>query len=244
MKCAIMQPTFLPWLGYFDLIDQADIFVFFDDVQLTKRSWQVRNRIKTKNGELYLTVPIKKTGIRDEILICKALISYDEQWQDKILKSVSNNYSKAPFFRDVFIFLSEILSDKHETLSNLNTTIITGISQKIGLETEFIYSSRLNGIEGKKDTRLVNICKAIDADQYISPQSSSIYIEVEKPGGIFNENNITLIYQEYLHPIYRQLHGEFIPYMSIIDLLFNYGFHESCNVIRTGNRKINIYPNG
>ena len=86
---AIMQPTFFPWIGYFDLIDQVETFVFFDDVQLVKRSWQVRNRIKSANGELFLTIPIKKNKIRDELLISEAEIAYDENWQNKHLKTLN-----------------------------------------------------------------------------------------------------------------------------------------------------------
>jgi hypothetical protein len=95
---AIMQPTFFPWIGYFDLIDQVESFVFYDDVQLVKRSWQVRNRIKSANGELFLTIPIKKNKTRDELLISEAEIAYDENWQSKHLKSIESAYKKADHF--------------------------------------------------------------------------------------------------------------------------------------------------
>jgi len=232
-----MQPTFLPWLGYFDLIDQSDIFVFYNDVQLAKRSWQVRNRIKTANGELYLTVPIKKTTLRDDTLIVDAKISYEEQWQKKIIQSLSGNYSKAPFYKVVFNMICEIISENKNSLSELNTAIIINYSKAIGIKTEFIFSSDLEGINGTKDTRLVNICKSLNATNYLSPQGSSTYIEAIKPGGEFPENNIQLFYQHYIHPVYQQLHGDFLPYMSILDLLFNYGFDDALHIIQSGRNK-------
>lgn len=236
-----MQPTFFPWIGYFDMIDQVDNFVFYDDVQLAKRSWQVRNKIKNQNGEFFLSVPVKKTKNRDDLLICETEISYDENWQIKHLKNIENSYNKAPYFKDVYKFIQEIYSFDHKLLSNFNINFISEISKKIGIETNFIKSSELNEIKGIKDIRLASICKKISTQIYLSAQGSASYIEAEKPGGEIVDNLIELYYHFYNHPAYDQIHGSFIPYIGIIDLLFNVGFENSLDLIRSGRQKMMHY---
>jgi hypothetical protein len=231
---AIMQPTFFPWIGYFDLIDQVESFVFYDDVQLVKRSWQVRNRIKSANGEQFLTIPIKKNKTRDELLISEAEIAYDENWQSKHLKSIESAYKKADHFTSVYSFLLAHYGKKYESLALFNETFIKMVSSNIGITTSFINSASLQGIEGVKDNRLAAICKKIGADEYLSPQGSAVYIETETAGGRLTEQGIALYYHFYKHPVYRQLYGEFIPYMGIVDLLFNEGFDNALEIIRKG----------
>ena len=234
-----MQPTYIPLLVYFDLIDKVDYFVFFDDVQLTKRSWQVRNKIKSANGELWLSIPIKKTKSRDETLLNNAIPNYETGWIEKHLKSIEFNYKKAKYFSDIFDFLMKFYT-KTNTLSEFNSRLIIEIVKKIGIETKLIYSSQLENIEGAKDVRLVNICKKINTDEYLSPQGSAVYINEKQQGGSFVDNNIKLFYHDYQHPVYNQLYGDFIPYIGIYDLLFNEGFENSLEIIRRG-RKSNIY---
>lgn len=241
MTCAIMQPTYLPWIGIFDLMDQADKYVFYDDVQLVKRSWNVRNRIKNNQGELYLTIPVKKTKSRNDTLICEAVINDDENWRDKHLKSIKHAYIKAPYYNDVMPFVETLISNSIIILSELNIFINTEIAKKIGLQTTFLKSSDLKSKEGKKDLRLAAICKEINCNNYLSAQGSAAYIELEKPGGVFPENNINLFYHHYEHPAYAQQHGEFLPYMCILDLLFNCGFNNALQVIRTGRKKSFTY---
>ena len=236
MICAIMQPTYFPWVGYFDLIDQCEEFILYDDVQLTKRSWQVRNRIKTSNGELLLTIPVKKTKSRDEITIHKAEINYNENWENKHLKSLKNAYLKAPYFDEIFPKFEEIYKIQNQYLGEFNILLITFIAQNIGIIKEFKLSSSLKGIVGKKDARLTSLCKTIGADSYLSPQGSASYIESSSPGGNLAENNIDVYYHNYEHPVYNQMHGDFIPYMGIIDLLFNIGFENALTVIRSGRK--------
>ncbi len=239
MICAIMQPTYNPWLGYFDMIDKVDIFVFLDDVQLAKRSWQVRNRIKGANGEIWLTIPIKKTAKRDEIRIKDALPNYEQNWTDKHLKTIEHNYKKAKYFNEVFPFIENHFSKKAESLAEFNSQLIMDIAKKIGTSTVFKYSSQLN-VEGNKDVKLVNICKKLDTEEYLSPQGSAVYINQHHKGGEFVTNNIDLYYHDYEHPVYKQLYGEFLPYMGILDLLMNEGFEKSLEIIQAG-RKENIH---
>jgi hypothetical protein len=237
-KIAIMQPTYLPWLGYFDLIDQVDIFVFLDDVQLVKRSWQTRNRIKTAQGELYLTIPVRNGKKRNETLICDALIAEDEPWKEKHVKSIESAYRKAPCFSLVFPFIKEMIFNQEKNISDYNIHIIKQIAAKIGLMTEFIRSSALRGINGKKDARLVSICKQVDCCEYLAVQGSAAYIESESAGGEFTKNDIRLFYHNYEHPAYDQVNGEFIGFMSVIDLLFNHGFGHALTIIRKGRKPV------
>ena len=233
MICTIMQPTYIPWIGYFDLIDKVDTFVFYDDVQLAKRSWQVRNKIKSANGELWLTLPVKKTKKRDDLLINEALLNNEEKWNKKHLNSIALNYKKSEYFNDVFEIIEGVYV-KAIQLADFNIELIKLISNKIGITTEFINSSSLKDIKGQKDYRLVQICKAINSNIYLSPQGSANYINEVNKGGEFVKNNIDLYYHAYKHPIYKQLYSEFIPYIGIYDLLFNVGFKKSIDVIRAG----------
>jgi len=235
-KTAIMQPTYIPWMGYFDLIDQVDKFVFLDDVQLVKRSWQTRNRIKTAQGDLFLTIPIKKANKRDDTLICNAVISEDEPWKERHIRSIELAYKKAPYFDLTFPFIKEIIFNEEKKLSDYNIYIIKQISAKFGLKTDFIRSSELKGISGKKDARLVSICKHIGCDEYMAVQGSAAYIEKESPGGDFTKNNLKFFYHNYEHPMYDQINGNFISFMSVVDLFFNQGFNASLAIIKRGRK--------
>lgn len=235
MTCAIMQPTYLHWIGYFDLIDQVNKFVFLDSVQLTKRSWQVRNRILTKQGELYLTVPLQKTSSRDETIISSTLISDTENWKNKHLQSIEHAYSKSPYFNEVFPFVWELYNQPYKTIAEFNITAIEKIAFKIGIRTQFYRSSRMSNLANeKKDELLSKICFNINCTDYLSPRGSAAYIELKSPGGAFVTNNIQLYYQHFSHPTYRQLGREFVPFMCILDILFNEGFNNALSIIKKG----------
>ncbi|SNZ03764.1 WbqC-like protein family protein [Persephonella hydrogeniphila] len=236
LKCAIMQPTYNPWLGYFDLIDSVDIFVYLDDVQLVKRSWQVRNRIKTDKGELFLTIPVKKVKDSRKTLIKDAVIDDTTDWRKKHLRAIELNYKKAPYFNEVFSFIRELIESPFKYLGDFNINFIEKIKDSIGIATKTMRSSHIKNITGKKDNRLANICKHINCNIYISPQGSASYIEKEYPGGELEKNNIKVYYHNYEHPVYTQLYGKFLPFMGIIDLLFNVGFKDALEIIRKGRR--------
>lgn len=237
-----MQPTFLPWVGYFDLIDQTDKFVFLDDVQLTKRSWQVRNRIKTSNGELYITVPIKKTKHRNELLIKDTEVSISNEWQNNLLSTLKHNYKKSDYFEVVHQEVTDFFSNEFTFLKTLNIGFIKLICQKTGISPVFLESSNLNNISGVKDSRLLSICKETGIDYYISPQGSAQYINEQNCGGVFYQSGVELVYHNYLPIHYKQLYGDFVPYLSILDLVYNHGWDNALNQIRTG-RKENILYN-
>lgn len=234
MKCAIMQPTYIPWLGYLDLADQVDHFVLLDDVKLEKGSWHVRNRIKTAQGELYLTLPIRRTKSRLEMLITEAEINHQEKWLPKHLKSIFYAYQKTPFFEDVYPWLEKLLGSGEELLSEFNVGVIESLCAYLGIDTKIHRSSRLASKDGVKEERLIAICSELGCDEYISPQGSAVYINEQSIGGKFVGSPVALRYMNYRHPLYPQPHGEFLPYMSVIDLLFNVGSGSALGTIRSG----------
>ena len=229
MKTAsIMQPTYLPWLGYFDLTNRSDIFVFLDTVQLDKRSWQQRNRIKTPNSEIMLTVPVLTKG-RFNQEIRDVEIDVSQRFEKKHFNSIQLNYKNSKYYKLYIGELEEIFFSKISRLANLNIKLIKWLSSKIGIKTKFISSSELD-VSGSKTELLINICKEINANHYLSPIGSKGYIE---KNNLFTNSGIQLSYQNYQHPTYNQLFGDFIPYLSVIDLLFNEG-EKSLEIIKSG----------
>ncbi len=227
MRVVVLQPTYLPWIGYLGMIDLADIFVFYDDVQFSVQSWQQRNKIKTAQGWAWLTVPIEREfGSK----INETRINNRTNWSKKHWKSIRQSYSKAPHFNKYAPLFEELYQKTWEYLADLNIALIKEISRITGLETKFMRSSELK-VEGTKTERLINLLKKIGDDEYISNPGSRDYLEVNR----FRENNIKLYWYEYEHPVYPQIRGEFIPYLSVIDLLFNVG-DEAVRYIREGAR--------
>lgn len=225
---AIMQPTYLPWTGYFELMDSCDVFVFLDCVQFDKRSWQQRNRIKTVSGELYLTVPVF-TKNRREQKILEVEIDGSREFSLQHLRSIQSAYGKAPFYRQYIRGLKELLERKHTHLAELNIDLIHWIARMLGIETRTLRSSTLPA-RGARVERLISICEFVGADHYLSPEGARAYIEENNP---FETRGIRLSYQKYRHPAYRQLHGDFIPHMSTLDLLFNEG-ERGLDIVRSG----------
>lgn len=237
MTSAIMQPTYLPWVGYFDLIDSVNKFVFLDSVQLAKRSWQTRNRINTAQGELFLTIPIEKQKSRDETFINEAIIANTNNWKHKHLSSIEYAYKKCPYFDEIFHFISDIYKTPYTRLVDFNTCLIKNIAVRMGIRTQFYRASELiNTKHLKKDELLASICKQLNAYNYLSPIGSAAYIELKQPGGEFTQNGIQLYYQNFQHPQYCQKETPFVPYMCILDLLFHEGFENSLAIIQSGRK--------
>lgn len=233
---AIMQPTYLPWIGYFDLIDSADQFVFLDDAQVLKRSWGVRNRILAQNGETFLTVPLSGHTHGEGSAFADTQIDSTQQWAKTHLATVRHAYAKAPYFGEVFAGLEAVLTDVHATIGGLNEAFIRATAERIGITTPFLNSSQLEGTEGRKDVRLLAICRAVGADTYLSAQGSAAYIEQEQEGGAFAGSGVTILYQNFEHPVYPQRQDGFVSHMSIVDLLMNCGYDAALDIIRCGRR--------
>jgi hypothetical protein len=228
---AIMQPTYLPWIGYFGMIDRTDVFVFLDTVQFARRSWQQRNRIKTANGPQMLTVPVYKKGARDQ-KIAEVRIDGEARFAEKHRRAIEHALSKAPFYKDYAERLFAILDAGHDRLADLNIDLITWLARELGISTRLLRSSAIRASGAKADL-LANICEALNGEVYLSAPGSRDYIE---SSDAFRSHGIAVAYHRYEHPTYPQLHGAFEPYMSAIDLLFNLG-PQSLACIRSGYRE-------
>ena len=207
-----MQPTYLPWSGYFDLINRSDKFVFLDDVQFAKRSWQQRNRIVVNGKELYLTVPVLSKG-KMEQRICDVVVDDSQNWREKHMKTLELAYKKTPMGRELCDIIFDVLQSEETKISTINQKIIRNICHYLSIKTEFVNSSDL-ACDGAKSSKLVNICKKLGAREYLSAAGSHEYIESE---GLFRLENIKVTYQNYCVRPYPQLKAQqFMPYMSFI----------------------------
>ena len=230
-KIAIMQPTFFPWIGYFDIMDQCEVFVLLDSVQFEKRSWQQRNRIKTPDGPLMITIPVLSKG-RFNQKISEVSIEDSGNFFEKTLKTIYHNYKKSRFINHYFDELSGLFNRKHRFLSEFTIEIIEWLKSKFGITTKLILSTSLE-LTGKKEELLVNICNKLGFKHYLSTPGSEAYIMKSR---LFELNDISVEYHKYVHPAYSQLYGDFIPFMSSLDLLFNEG-NRSLEIIRSGREK-------
>ena len=217
MTAVILQSGYLPWLGFFDQMYKSDVFVIYDDVQYDKHGWRNRNRIKTAQGVQWLTVPVLIKG-QDKPLIKEVQINNKVDWRRTHLKSVKQNYFRAPFFDTCFCVLEEVYSKEWKYLIDLDMILIFALMERLGLSRRIELSSDL-GVAGKDTQRLVDICSYLGASHYLTGDAARDYLDES----LFLQYNIALAYHNYQHPLYDQLYGEFIPYLSVIDLLFNHG---------------------
>jgi hypothetical protein len=217
MIISVHQPQYLAWIGYFHKILKSDAFVFLDDVQYKEREYQNRNRIKTKDGSQWLTVPVLKSGQRF-IKINEAAIDNGQKWQKRHWKAICLNYSQAPYFKQYSGFFEDLYSRQWDKLVDLNIHMIKGINGILGIQKDISLSSQL-GVQSAKTQRIIDICRALQADTYLSGQGGKDYLEEE----LIASAGLKLIYQDFRHPEYVQCYDGFLPYMSMIDLLFNCG---------------------
>ena len=230
MTVVILQPGYLPWLGFFDQMYKSDRFVILDDVQYDKHSWRNRNRIKTDRGIQWLTVPVLISG-KNQPIIKGVLIDNKMNWRKKHLKGIEQNYKKSQFFKDYFYIFEETFSKEWKYLIDLDMEFIYRLNAVLGLNRKIIFASDLN-IKTDKTERLITICQMLNASKYLTGDAAKDYIDEDE----FTKNNIELEFHNYSHPTYKQLYGEFIPYLSIIDLIFNHG-DESLEIL-TGQKKV------
>ena len=217
MIVAVHQPQFLPWLGYFHKILIADAFCLLDNVQFKKNEWQNRNRIKTIQGWQWLTVPVK---YRFSEKINEVEINDAVNWRRKHLESLKYNYRKAPFYHDYVGVLENAYGMEWESISVLNCYLIENVRHALGIQNRpMARSSQMVGLSEDPTQRLVDICRAMGGDTYLSGADGPRYMDMET----FRENGIDVMVQDFQHPVYPQQHGEFQSHLSIIDLLFNCG---------------------
>jgi hypothetical protein len=230
MKLAVHQPQYLPWSGYFHKLAQCGTFVFLDNVQYKKREFQNRNKILTSTGPLWLTVPVKTKGKYTQLLN-EVEIDNSENWRKDHFESLRSNYAKAPFFKEHEAFFASVYAKEWVRLVDLNVFIILYIISYLEIPVKVLFASAL-ATEGVKTGRLISLCKKTDASVYLSGRGAKVYLEETK----FQEAGIVLEYQNYEPSVYPQLVPGFVPYLSVIDLLFNKG-KDSIFIIK-GNKRL------
>jgi len=215
MIVAIHQPQYLPWLGYFDKMLKADVFVLLDDVQYKKNEWQNRNKIRTSKGWQWLTVPVQYDfkQIIYQIKIAKA-----SNWRKDHYHSLTLHYNKAPYFKEYESFFKSTYDQQWEYLLDLNIHLIKFLQEALGIKTKLIKASELN-VGLHRTEKLIEICKKLGATAYLSGAGAREYLDLK----LFQQSRIQVIFQEFKCPVYNQAYPNFEPCMSAIDLLFNYG---------------------
>lgn len=217
MKLAANQSNYLPWKGYFDIINSVDVFVFYDDVQYTNRDWRNRNRIKTQHGSKWLTVPCSSS--RDQMIYEVETSNF--MWQKKHWRSLVYNYRNSPYFETYSPFFEEVYYGHTWThLSELNQYLIKYISQEIlDIQTRFVDSRQFH-LHGRKGDRLLDLLTQCEVTNYLCGPAAREYLNVEQ----FREAGIEVEWMDYSgYPEYDQLFPPFDHYVSIVDLLFNTG---------------------
>jgi len=215
MRITIHQPEHLPWAGFFHKISDVDTVVILDSVQFRKNYFQNRNKIRSSDGWSWITVPVYR---RLDTLIKDVTIVMNQYWQRKWIDSIYHAYKKATYFEEYFDRLAAEINKNEEKLSLLNFALIKIIGEWLGIKTDFIFSSQLD-VKGKGNELILDICKSLNATTYLSGVSGKEYLSLDD----FTRGDIRVEFQEFYHPIYSQLYEPFIPCMSIIDILFNYG---------------------
>lgn len=229
MKLVVLQPGYLPWLGFFDQYDWADRFVIYDDVQFDKHGWRNRNRILTANGVQWLTVPVRTRG-QGKPTNREVRIDNQEKWRRKHRMSLQQAYARAPFFDEVYPALDRVLSRSWEWLLDLNMEMLRVLTELLGMEWKVQLSSELGTTPpgdalvggkspGRKTARLLAICRLLGATDYLTGDAARGYLEEEA----FREIGVRVHWHGYRHPVYRQCFEGFTPNLSVVDLLFNHG---------------------
>lgn len=212
------QPSYLPWLGFFSKMVKSDTFVYLDTVSYSKWDWGSRNKIRTHEGWMWLTIPILTGGNSNQIFT-EVKIDNTQQWARKHWKSISMNYSRAPFFSLYENFFRDVYSNEWTYLSELNEHITKFLMKSLGIKIKFVKASTSLQLEGHKSSLVLDMCMKMKADVFVFGGEGKNYAKIED----FENAGIKIIFQEYEHPVYPQIHGEFISNMSVIDLLFNCG---------------------
>jgi len=223
------QPVYLPWLGLFHKIALADRFVYFDDVQYQKKDWNNRNRIKTNQGAIWLTVPVmSKNHYAQKVKDIR--INNQLPWRRKHFKSISLAYKRARYYNRYIPVFEDVYSRDWQKLSDLNEYFLKFFLEELGIAVPFYRLSDFE-LKSKKSDLVLDMCKKMQADIYIFGIQGKDYADVDA----FNRANIQVYFQDYRHPTYEQAGGDsFISHLSVIDLLFNHG-EDSREIIRAGN---------
>lgn len=217
------QPQFMPWIGYFDKIDKSEIFVLLDKVQFKKNEWQNRNKIKGPNGWQWFTVPVTYS-FGDKI---KEVHFADDKWKTKHLKTLRSNYSRAKHFKEVFAIVEDIYSNSYSDLADLNTEIIVRFCGYLGISTYVCRNPLIDEFDDPDD-RIIAIMNHFRDSDYLAGSGGKEYMDMKK----YADAKIKINIHRFQYKQYTQLFGEFIPNLSILDLMFNHG-KDSLSIIRS-----------
>jgi len=228
MIVSVHQPHYLPWLGYFDKIDSADVFVLLDSVQFEKNGWQNRNRIKTARGWMWLTVPVRHDF---GTTIAETAVNNNVRWRKKHLQALVTNYSKSPYFSEYRGYFEDAYADEIDRLSPLNALMLGWFLESIGIGTRIVTASAFEGLPDDPNERLADIVARLGGDTYLAGAGCGDYFS----DGPFRKRGIRVVFQEYEPVEYPQLYGDFIPRLAVVDALFNCG-GDTLDVIRKGRR--------
>ncbi|MFN5370372.1 MAG: WbqC family protein [Bacteroidia bacterium] len=226
MKVVILQSNYLPWKGYFDLINDADVFCFYDEVQYTKNDWRNRNRIYSKNGLHWISIPINKDAVKGKISQAKL----PGNWQMQHYKSIKLAYGRAPFISNLDQIIYKLYFENNfEYLAEFNQYSIQTICSYLGIKTKFMNSNAFE-LKGDRIQRLINLLKLLKATEYISGPSAINYLSGQEH--YFLEEGIKLTFKDYKgYPEYSQLNKPFENYVSIVDMIANLHQDEIKNYI-------------
>jgi hypothetical protein len=220
LKVVVLQPSYIPWRGYFDQVRRADLFIFYDDVQYDKHGWRNRNQIKTAQGKQWLTIPVHSKGVTEGIPINQVQMDWSKPWAKNHLKALIFSYKKSPYFDAYAQWLNSVYERRDDFLADFTIRLTTEIACEIGItQTRFMRSSEIPNIAGQKTERLIQILQYVGAKHYISGPTARTYIESER----FDAAGITLEYIEYNYPEYPQLYPPYDTNVSILDLMFMTG---------------------
>ncbi|KPA15155.1 WbqC-like protein family [Candidatus Magnetomorum sp. HK-1] len=213
MVVTIHQPDFLPWLGFFDRLYKCDLYIVLDDVQFLRRGWHHRDKIKTPHGVKWLTVPVLKKGKYNQN-INEVEIDNNKNWKKNFLGLIANSYNKSANFSVVYNCIEKILAKNHTQLIELNMDLLHYCIDVLDIHKKIIFSSSLK-INLKATDKLVNLVKAVNGKAYLTGSGSRSYLDEET----FKKEKIELLWQNFKHPYYSQLHGSFEKMLSVIDFL-------------------------
>ena len=231
------QPVYLPWLGLFHKIALCDTFVYFNQVQYLPKDWMNRNKIKSKNDSIWLTVPVLRKGFR-EMKTSEIQINNSINWKKKHLTTIEFNYKKSPYFEKYIDFFQNVYSREWVFLSELNEYMLRWFIEELNINVKFLKASDFD-FEGSKSDLILDMCKKLKAKTYIFGTLGKDYADIKS----FQENGIKPIFQEYHHPQYSQKNGDFISNLSIIDLLFNHGPHSREIILSNNISKESLFIN-
>lgn len=233
MVITIHQPEHLPWLGFFNKIAKAELFVILDSVQFEKNYFQNRNKILGTNGVQWINIPVSTKGHMGKTIAQTeiSLAGGNENWKNKYLQTITQSYKKYPYFSEVFPILEEAIMLDTKYFCEINIKIIKGFCDALKIFVKYIRSSELN-VDGLKSTLILDICREVDADIYIAGPSGRDYLDMKS----FEDNGIKVIFNDFVHPIYPQRRTkEFVDHLSALDLFMNCGFEGSKKIIMAEN---------